>query len=293
MKKTTQLKTLLASDRLELLLEAHTGISARLVEEAGFPGVWGSGLSLSASLGVRDCNEASWTQLLDMLDFMSDATGIPILFDADTGFGNFNNVRRLVRKLEQRGIAGMCIEDKLFPKANSLLEGVEQVLEHPAIFAGKIRAAKDTQADPDFCVVARIESFIAGTGLDDALQRAHAYAEAGADAILIHSKKTTADEVLSFRRAWEVPLPVVVVPTTYHTTPTEVLEKAGFSVAICANHMLRSCISAMQRTAQAIRAGRGIPPGLDLAPVKEIFRLQNNAELEEAEKKYFPAPASR
>jgi phosphoenolpyruvate phosphomutase len=288
-KKTAQLKALLTSERLELLLEAHNGISARLVEEAGFPGIWGSGLSLSASLGVRDCNEASWTQLLEMLDFMSDATSVPILFDADTGFGNFNNVRRLVRKLEQRGIAGMCIEDKLFPKSNSLLEGAEQVLEHPAIFAGKIKAAKDTQADRDFCVVARIESFIAGVGLEDALERAHAYAQAGADAILIHSKKPTADEVLSFRKAFELPVPLVVVPTTYHTTPAEVLEKAGFSVVICANHMLRSCITAMQRTAQAIRANRGGTSGLDIAPVAEVFRLQNNAELDQAERKYAPA----
>lgn len=290
MKKTTQLKNLLKSEGLELILEAHNGLSARLVEEAGFPGIWGSGLSLSASLGVRDCNEASWTQLLEMLDFMSDATSIPILFDADTGFGNFNNVRRLVRKLEQRGIAGMCLEDKLFPKTNSLLDGKEQELENPAVFAGKIRAAKDTQADSDFCVVARVESFIAGAGLEDALRRAHAYSEAGADAILIHSKKTIADEVMSFRRAWDG-LPVVVVPTTYPTTPMAALAEAGFSLAICANHMLRSCISAMQRTAAAIHSARGIPPDLDVVPVNEIFRLQNNAELDEAEKRYFRGPS--
>src|ERR671936_2117274 len=126
MRKTTQLRTMLSSPTLEFLIEAHNGLSARIVEEAGFKGIWGSGLSISASLGVRDSNEASWTQVLEVIEFMSDATRIPILLDGDTGFGNFNSVRRLVRKLEQRGVAGVCIEDKLFPKTNSFLNGERQ-----------------------------------------------------------------------------------------------------------------------------------------------------------------------
>jgi len=104
-KKTTQFRNLLHSDHLEFICEAHNGLSARIVEEAGFKGIWGSGLSLSAQFGVRDNNEASWTQVLEMLEFMSDATTIPILLDGDTGYGNFNNMRRLVKKLEQRDIA--------------------------------------------------------------------------------------------------------------------------------------------------------------------------------------------
>src|SRR3989337_4305480 len=136
---------------MAFLLEAHNGLSPKIVEEAGFKGIWGSGLAISAALGVRDNNEASWTQVLEVLEFMSDATTIPILLDADTGYGNFNNVRRLVRKLEQRHVAGMCIEDKLFPKTNSLLDGVPQPLAKIDEFSGKIKEAKDTQADPDFC----------------------------------------------------------------------------------------------------------------------------------------------
>ena len=122
-KKTTQFKNLLHSGKVEFLMEAHDGISARIVEEAGFKGIWGSGLCISAAMGVRDNNEASWTQVLEVLEYMSDATNIPILVDADTGYGNFNNVRRLVRKLEQRNVAAMCIEDKLFPKTNSFIKG--------------------------------------------------------------------------------------------------------------------------------------------------------------------------
>ena len=119
MNKTTQLKNLLTSGRTKFILEAHNGLSAKIVEEAGFKGIWGSGLALSAQHAVRDNNELSWTQVIDNLEFMSDATSIPILLDGDTGYGDFNNMRRLVQKLEQRDIAGVCIEDKLFPKTNS------------------------------------------------------------------------------------------------------------------------------------------------------------------------------
>src|SRR6266487_5557965 len=126
--KTQQFKRLLQSKHLEFLMEAHNALSARIVEETGFSGIWASGLSISAAMGVRDNNEASWTQVLEVLEFMSDATTIPILLDADTGYGNFNNVRRLVRKLEQRNVAAMCLEDKLFPKTNSFLRGEQQPL---------------------------------------------------------------------------------------------------------------------------------------------------------------------
>ena len=97
MKKTTQLKNLINSKKLEFIMEAHNGMSAKIVEEAGFKGIWASGLTISAALGVRDNNEASWTQVLEVLEFMSDNTSIPILLDGDTGYGNFNNMRRLVR----------------------------------------------------------------------------------------------------------------------------------------------------------------------------------------------------
>src|SRR6187200_754955 len=160
--KTQQFKRLLQSKRLEFLMEAHNALSSRIVEETGFRGIWASGLSISAALGVRDNNEASWTQVLEVVEFMSDATAIPILLDGDTGYGNFNNMRRLVGKLEQRGIAGVCIEDKLFPKTNSLLAGEPQQLAEVDEFAGKIKAGKDAQQDEAFVIVARVEAFIAG-----------------------------------------------------------------------------------------------------------------------------------
>lgn len=288
-KKTTQFRNLLRSGSLEFLLEAHDGLSAKIVEEAGFRGIWASGLSISASLGVRDSNEASWTQVLEVVEFMSDATTIPILLDADTGYGNFNNVRRLVRKLEQRDIPAMCIEDKLFPKTNSFIKGEAQALAQIGEFAGKIKAAKDTQTDPDFCVVARIEALIAGWGMEEALRRAEAYGAAGADALLIHSKKSTPDEILGFMKEWGGKCPVVIAPTMYYTTPADDFEKAGVSVVIWANHLLRAGITAMRECAATIRRERSVAPiEGKIASVTDIFGLQNAAELDEAESRYLP-----
>jgi phosphoenolpyruvate phosphomutase len=270
-------------------MEAHNGLSAKIVEEAGFKGIWGSGLGISAALGVRDNNEASWTQVLEVVEFMSDATTIPILLDADTGYGNFNNVRRLIRKLEQRNVAAVCIEDKLFPKTNSFI-GECQPLADIEEFAGKIKAAKDTQQDPDFCVVSRVEAFIAGWGLGEALKRAEAYYKAGSDAILMHSKISTPDQVLAFMAEWQDTCPVVIVPTMYYNTPISVFEEAGISLVIWANHLLRASIKAMQRTAAQIYVEQSLSSVEgQVVSVKEVFRLQNVAELKEAEKRYLPA----
>lgn len=292
-KKTTQLKQMLLSDRLEFLMEAHSGLSAKIVEEAGFKGIWGSGLTISSAMGLRDSNEASWTQVLDVMEFMSEASTLPILLDADTGYGNFNNVRRLVRKLEQRDVAGMCLEDKLFPKTNSLIKEGQQPLADIEEFSGKIKAAKDTQQDSDFCVVARIEALIAGRGQEEALKRATAYAEAGADAVLIHSRESTADQILSFMAEWNRPCPVVVVPTRYYKTPTQTFRDAGISLVIWANHIGRACITAMQQTAETIfREQSLLNVEKGIAPVEEVFRLQNISELQAAEKKYLPKKRS-
>ena len=173
---TKQFRHLLQSDQLEFICEAHNGLSAKIVQEAGFKGIWASGLSISAQFGVRDNNEASWTQVLETIEFMSDAASIPILLDGDTGYGNFNNMQRLVRKLEQRKIAAVCIEDKLFPKTNSFIKGDAQPMADMHEFCGKIKAGKDAQSDPDFSIIARVEAFICGWGLAEALRqigRAH------------------------------------------------------------------------------------------------------------------------
>ena len=276
--RAARLRSLLRSENTEFLMEAHSGMSARIVEETGFKGIWASGLSMSAAMGVRDTNEASWTQVLEVLEFMADVTTIPILVDGDTGYGNFNNVRRLVRKLGQRGIAGVCIEDKLFPKTNSFI-GDAQPLAGVDEFAGKIKAGKDSQTDADFCVVARVEALISGWGLDEAIKRAHAYADAGADAILIHSKQRTADEILAFCSRWQNRCPVIIVPTKYYDTPVEQFRKAQISVVIWANHNLRAAISAMRRVSRQIHQGELIADTEPvIASVNDVFALTNQPE---------------
>ena len=288
-RKTAAFRELLASSELEFLLEAHNGLSARIVEEAGFKGIWAGGLCMSAQYGVRDSNEASWTQVLEMLEFMADATRIPILLDGDTGYGNFNNVRRLVRKLEQRGIAAVCIEDKLYPKTNSFIDGEKQQLAEIDEFCSRIKAGKDAQSDDDFCIITRVEAFIAGWGLGEAMKRAEAYREAGSDGILIHSALANPSEVLAFQREWAGRSPVVIVPTKYYATPTDVFREAGFSIAIWANHLLRAAIPVMQDCAATLFREQSLRSIEDtVAPVKEIFRLQGASELQAAEELYLP-----
>ncbi len=293
MKKTTQLRRMLESPELEFIMEAHNGLSAKIVQETGFKGIWASGLSISAALGVRDNNEASWTQVLEVCEFMSDAVSIPILLDGDTGFGNFNSFRRLVAKLEQRSIAGVCIEDKIFPKTNSFIGGEKQPLANIDEFCGKIKAGKDSQKDADFVVAARVEALIAGWGIDEAVKRADAYCNAGADAILIHSKTASFDEIELFLKRWDRKKPVIIVPTMYYQTPAQKFHECGVSLVIWANHTLRASITNMQKIVRQIYEERSIHGVQEkIVPVKEIFRIQNVDEYKEAEDLYLPRKKS-
>ena len=284
--KSELLKKELNSKELSFLMEAHNGLTAKIVQETGFKGIWASGLSISAALGVRDSNEASWTQILDVLEFMSDATKIPILVDGDTGYGNFNNFRRLVSKLCQRNIAGVCIEDKEYPKTNSFVKKYQKLADIDE-FCGKIKAGKDIQEDNNFSIIARVEALIAGWGIGEAIKRAEAYHKSGADAILIHSSKENANEVLKFKKEWDDRCPIVIIPTTYYKIPTNTFRKAGFSALIWANHSLRASIKAIQDVTSHLIKKQTLK-GLEkkISSLNEVFELAGNDELYEAEKKY-------
>lgn len=294
MTKSNKLRDLLESPNLEFIMEAHNGLSATIVEEAGFKGIWGSGLSISASHGVRDNNELSWTDVVNTMKFMSNATSIPILLDGDTGYGNFNNFRQLLQELVKHDVGGVAIEDKIFPKTNSFIDGEKQKLADINEFAGKIRAGKDflrKVGREDFVIVARVESFITGLGLGDALERARAYANAGVDALLIHSKLADCSEIEAFMEVWnrESRVPVVIVPTKYYKTATDEFRRMGISLVIWANHNLRSAIVSMQQTTKRIFEDQSlINVESEVANLNEVFRLQRADELEEAEQKYLP-----
>lgn len=289
MNMTTALKALLHRGDTAFFLEAHNGISARIVEEAGFKGIWASGLTISAQFGMRDSNEVSWTQVLEVAQFMAAGVSIPVLLDADTGFGNFNNARIVAKRAHQLGLGGMCIEDKCFPKTNSFLNVDRQMLTSVAEMTGKIKAVKDAVPDDDFVLVARTEALIADLSLDTAVERAAAYHDAGADAIFIHSRQSTFKEIRSFLDKWHLRSPVVIAPTTYAGTPSEEFKKSGVNLVLWANHTLRAAIISMEYVAREIAARESVSELSDkLSPLSEIFRLQRCEELERAEDRYLP-----
>ncbi|WOX10313.1 isocitrate lyase/phosphoenolpyruvate mutase family protein [Streptomyces sp. N50] len=279
-----RLRAALHAPRLARAMGAHNPLSARLAEEAGFDLVWASGLEISASAGVPDANILAMGDCLDAAADLSAAVDIPVLADCDSGFGNVNNVIHMVRSYEARGVAGVCIEDKQFPKLNSFIEG-NQDLAPLDDFAGKIRAATETRTD--MVVVARLEALISGQGMDEALRRADVYERAGADALLIHSKRKDPEEVFAFREAYRGDLPVIVVPTTYNQVTVEELERGGFAMAIYANQALRSSIRAMRDTLTKImRDGTTHHVEGELVPVKEIFDLQRAPRMLEQQERY-------
>ncbi|NEU98205.1 phosphoenolpyruvate mutase [Bradyrhizobium uaiense] len=274
-----------SSDSLSFLMEAHDGLSAAIAERAGFKGLWASGLSIACSFGYRDANEASWRELVDAVERIVDSSRLPVLVDGDGGFGNFNNARLLARKLRERGAAGVALEDSCFPKMNSFV-GNHHPLADIDEFCGRLRAVKDT-IGKDLVVVARIEALIAGHGMHEAISRAHAYTEAGADAILIHSRSSSADDVLSFARVWQDKSPVVIVPTKYYRTPTSAYRGARISTVIWANHSMRAAVAAMRQVCDRLFAEENattIEP--DIATLEEVFDMFDYDELARAEAQY-------
>ncbi len=272
-----------------VIVGAHNGLSAKLVEAAGFDGVWASGFEISAAHGVPDANILTMAECLSAAREINDAIDIPVIADCDNGFGNAVNVIRTVREYEAAGIAGICIEDNVFPKRCSFYAGVRRELVPALEHAGKVMAAREAATSRDFVVIARTEALIAGWGMDEALRRGHAYADAGADLVLIHSKAPTPAEVMEFARRWERDTPIIVVPTIYKGTTVDELAAAGIKAVIFANHALRSSLKAM-RESLAILKREGKAGAIDdrIAPLKEVYELIGVPELEAQESRYLP-----
>jgi phosphoenolpyruvate phosphomutase len=274
LRKTTVLRRALEGDGPVRVVGANDAVTALLAERHRFDALWASGLGISTAHGIPDTSILTMTELLDAAMVMERASSLPVIADCDTGFGGIDNVVRMVRLYERAGIAAVCIEDKQFPKRNSFLEGHE--LADPEEFAARVAAAKEAQSDPDFVVIARLESFIAGAGLDDALARASDYAEAGADAILVHSKAETPDEVIAFARRWRLldRTPLVAVPTTYYRASARALAAAGFRVVIYANQALRATISAVDSALESL-AENDSSADLEhrVASIQDVFDL--------------------
>ena len=267
---------------------AGDALCAKLVERAGFDFVWSSSLCVSASYAVPDANLISMSQYCEAARSMNEIISIPVIADCDTGYGNANNLIYAVKKFEEAGIAGISIEDKKFPKDNSLLEGGRQDLAPLEEFAGKIKAAKDHQQNKEFIVIARVEALIAGWGQAEAMKRSLRYVEAGADCVLIHSKSKQPDEILEFIRNWDSPAPLVLVPTNYPSLTLDAVERLRkVKLFIYANQPMRASVKAQEALLEEMKRARGIHT-IDpmMVPVSHVFDLQGVPEMKEDEKKY-------
>ncbi|MCC2670041.1 MAG: pepM [Armatimonadetes bacterium] len=292
--RAARLRAALAQHGPLLVAGAHHPLSARLVEEAGFDAVWASGFEISASQLVPDANILTFSENLEIARGIARAVEIPVIADCDSGFGNAVNVIRTVREYEDAGIAAICLEDNIFPKRCSFYSGSRRELVSAEEHAGKIRAAKDAQRDPETFIIARTEALIAGWGREEALRRGRAYADAGADAVLIHSKSKTLDELAEVQKLWDRETPLVIVPTIFPTASADDCFEAGFKIVIFANHGLRSSIKAMQETLAELHRTRRIADiNSRLVPLDEVYRLVGVDEMNAQEKAFLPADGSK
>lgn len=281
--KAAALRRQLDARRPALAMAAHNPLAAKLAAAAGFDAIWGSGFELSASYAVPDASILPMGTHLEMMRAIGEVQDAPVIADVDTGFGNAVNVAYAMPRYAAAGVAAVVIEDKTFPKDSSLRAGGRQELVPVGEFQGKIEAAKSHGGG--MLVIARTEALIAGLGAAEALVRGAAYAEAGADAVLIHSKQKTPDEILSFCRAWPGTVPLALVPTSYPQLSFAAIAELGkVGLIICGNHAIRAAIAAMRETFRRILADGGLA-GVEggIATVQEVFELQGDTRMREIE----------
>jgi len=284
MSKSEVLRKDLESKSILKVGGAFDAMSAKLVENSGFDAIWAGGFAISATHALPDASILTMTEFLNVASNMEEACNIPIIADCDTGFGGPSNVSHMVKKYEKAGIASVCIEDKTFPKQNSFLENSKQELLSEKDFVAKIIAARDAKEDPNFTIIARTEALISGMGMKEAIKRALAYEKAGADAILIHSKQDSPNEIFEFSESWGGTLPLVVVPTTYPTVKLDELISHNIKMIIYANQALRVAHASISKTLKQIKNSTSISDiSEDLSSMEEIFQLQEMYSIKKQE----------
>jgi len=242
----------LNKNKKRILVSAGDAITARLVEEAGFDGVWVSGFEVSARLGLVDNGCITMTEMLNSTKTIVEATSLPVFVDVDNGYGGVHNFVRTVREFEKIGCAGVCVEDNCFPKQNSLWGGKIPLLSMEEQGA-KIKAGKDWQKNKDFIIIARTEALIRGYGMEEAVKRAKYYVKCGADMVLIHSRELSGKEALAIPKSWDVKIPLVIVPTKFPHIKNSRLFKAGFTVVVLANQTERIKIKSIRDALKIIK----------------------------------------
>ena len=287
--RVSRLKRLINSKDIVRILESHNSLTGLIIENISvikknkkneFDGMWSSSLTDSATKGKPDNSSVDFSTRLSSLNNMMEVTSKLLVFDADNG-GQLEHLPFLVRSLERLGASAVIMEDKVGLKKNSLFKNQSDTKQDkPELFAKKIKQICKSRKNNDFMVIARIESFIVGKGLKDALKRAEVYSKAGADAILIHSKEKTPAEIFSFAREFKKSknfIPLVSVPSTYSKVYEKDLIRNGFKLVIYANQLLRAAYPAMQFTARKIlENSRAFEIEKKIIPIKEIINLIKN-----------------
>ena len=280
------LRRTIESKKISKFLEAHSPLSAIIGENTliekkgkkiGFDGFWSSSLTDSTVVGKPDNESLDFSQRLNGVDQIFEVTTKPLIMDGDTG-GKVEHFEMRIKSAERLGISALIIEDKKGLKKNSLLKDTSRQTQEGKIkFSEKISVGKIAQISVDFMIIARIESFILGKGLNDAISRAHSYIEAGADGIMIHSKSKNPKEVIAFSKVFRKSykkIPLVSVPSSYNQISEKTLYENGFNIVIYANHMLRASYPAMQHVAKTIlEKNRSKEADKKLLSIKEILNL--------------------
>ena len=285
MSQAENLVNLLEKKEIVKVCGAYDAMSAKLVELNGFDAIWAGSFAISAIHNVPDASILTMTEFFTAASNMAHACEIPVIADCDTGYGDATNVRYMVKKYESAGIAGICIEDKTFPKQNSLLEGGSNQLLSEKDFAAKILAANEAKQNKAFTVIARIEALISGMGIKHALKRAYAYEKAGADLILIHSKKITPEEIFEFADSWKGNAPLVVIPTTYYSVNVDELIEHKIKMVIYANQTLRAAHLALSKLLKQMKNANNMSQVQNqMSSMDDIFKLQEMHDIKSQEK---------
>ena len=285
MSQSESLVDLLDNQPIVKVCGAYDAMSAKLVELSGFDAVWAGSFAISAIHNVPDASILTMTEFFNAASNMAHACEIPIIADCDTGYGDATNVRHMVKKYENAGIAGICIEDKTFPKQNSLLEGGNNILLSEKDFVAKILAANEAKQNKTFAIIARVEALISGIGMKQALKRAYAYEKAGADLILIHSKKITPEEIFEFSDSWKGNTPLVVIPTTYYSVNVDELIEHKIKMVIYANQTLRAVHFALSKLLNEMKDANNMSKlQKQMSSMDDIFKLQEMYDVKSQEK---------
>ena len=259
-------------------------MSAKLAEMNGFDAIWASGFGISSARALPDAGILTMTELLDAVTFMAEACDIPVIADCDTGYGGPNNVAHLVKKFENAGIGGICIEDKTFPKENSLFKDGKQDMLSKRDFVAKLVAAKNARKNDDFIIIGRVEALIADLGVEEALDRANAYEKAGADIIFVHSRKKSPDEVFEFLKRWKEKIPIMIVPTAFPTVTLDEIKSHGVRMVVFAHQTTLAAFAAISDVVKQLSKINSLSElNTKMASMEDLFKLQGMQKITEHE----------